>query len=1026
MAGSRIKGITVEINGDTTKLSDSLKSVDKSLRTTQSSLRDVNKLLKLDPGNTELVAQKQKYLQKEISDTESKLKTLKLASKQAQQALSEGKISTEQYDALQREIIDTEHKLSGLKSEAEGAGKSVKESGTGLKSFGDEAKGSSLKMQALATMCGNVASAALSKLGDAIKSATGKLVEIGKQAYESYSTFQQMEGGVEKLYGTGGKSLEEYAKSQGQSVDQAKKKYNELESSVNTVMKNAQQAFKTSGMSANEYMDTATQFSASLISSLGGDTQKAAKQTDVAMRAMSDNVNTFGTNAEDVSNAFKGFSKQNYTMLDNLKLGYGGTKQEMERLIKDANAWGKANGEASNLSINSFSDVVTAIQQVQEAQGIAGTTSREAATTIEGSMTMAKAAWENFQTALGGGGDVKQATKDLAESVTAVFDNMLPEIEAVIDGIVTALPELAEKFAPLAGKIGDAIKKHAPDIVDSLKEFISTGLKLASDNAPGALKFAVSLIKEIGSDLIEHAPDIVDSLSTVLSTVTDYARENLPGMISELLQQLPDIISSAVGGAGDILSAIFPGASEAISSAVEFINGTVVPALSTVFTWIDKNKSALADAMIVVGTVVATIKILTGILKGVELAMAALNAVMALNPIVLIVAAIAGLVAAFVILWNKCDAFRNFWLGLWDGIKSAFSAWCEGIQELWSALSDAISTIVNAIQTVVTTVWDAVKTAVITVVSTIKTGVENAWNGIRNTTKAVFDAVKNFVTTVWNGIKTAISTVVNAIKSAVEAAWNGIKTATSTIFNGVKSVVTTVWNAIKSAVEAVVKAVKSAVETAWNGIKSVTETIFNGVKSVVESVWNGISSAISGVVNGIKSIVQSAWDTVSSVVKNISNAFSDLISSALGWGHDLISNLVSGLWDKMSSVIDAASNIGQAIYDHIHFSEPDKGPLKNFHTFMPDMIDLMVHGIKKNQKKVGIAASGLAAELSSGISPNATVKSVLTEGINSGGNVVYNNQVYNNQKTLNQTNNSPKALSRLEIYRQTNMAVSRF
>ena len=210
--------------------------------------------------------------------------------------------------------------------------------------------------------------AAVAAVG-ATSAAVGALT---KQSVQAYANFEQLSGGVKKLYGDASDEL----------------------------MKYADDAYKTSGMSANQYMEQATQFSAALINSLEGDTSAAAKQTDVAMRAISDNFNTFGGDIQNVQNAFTGFAKGQFNMLDNLKLGYGGTKTEMERLIADANAYAEANGQAANLSIESFSDIVTAIELVQEKQGIAGTTAKEAATTIEGSLSMTKAAWENLVTSL--------------------------------------------------------------------------------------------------------------------------------------------------------------------------------------------------------------------------------------------------------------------------------------------------------------------------------------------------------------------------------------------------------------------------------------------------------------------------------------------------------------------------------------------------------------------------------------------------------------------------------------------------
>ena len=249
----------------------------------------------------------------------------------------------------------------------------------------DEASG---KIEGISSGAIAKASAMGQAMYDATKFVASKAVDAGKAivggAVEGYASYEQLAGGVKKLYGD----------------------------ASNTVMRFAQDAYKTSGMSANQYMEQATSFSAALVSSLGGDTAAAARQTDVAMRAISDNVNTFGSDMDSVQNAFQGFAKQNYTMLDNLKLGYGGTKQEMERLIADANAYAAANGKAADLSIDSFSDIVTAIELIQEKQGIAGTTAKEAATTIEGSIAMTKAAWANLLAEFGKeDGDVGKRVK---------------------------------------------------------------------------------------------------------------------------------------------------------------------------------------------------------------------------------------------------------------------------------------------------------------------------------------------------------------------------------------------------------------------------------------------------------------------------------------------------------------------------------------------------------------------------------------------------------------------------------------
>ena len=258
-----------------------------------------------------------------------------------------------------------------------------------------------------------------------VAAAVGSVLETTVGAV---ATYEQMAGGIAKLYGNAGQTLEEYAAANAMAADEATAAWERNNQAQELMMQNAWNAWKTTGQNANDYMETATQFSASLVSSLGGDTLKAAELTDVAMRAMSDNVNTFGTDFDSVSDAFKGFSKANFSMLDNLKLGYGGSREEMERLIKDANEYRASIGESSDLTIDSFADQIEAIQSIQEKQQIAGTTAKEAATTIEGSTSMAKAAWQNLATTIGGGTleNVRTAMGDFGESVLTVLGNVVP------------------------------------------------------------------------------------------------------------------------------------------------------------------------------------------------------------------------------------------------------------------------------------------------------------------------------------------------------------------------------------------------------------------------------------------------------------------------------------------------------------------------------------------------------------------------------------------------------------------------
>lgn len=360
---------------------------------------------------------------------------------------------------------------------------------------------------------GTAAKAGVAALGAALASAATGTVALGKAALESYAQYEQLVGGVDKLFQDASPKLQEYAAN----------------------------AYQTAGMSANQYMEQATSFSAALINSLKGDTQKAADQADVAMRAMSDNVNTFGSNMEDVQNAFQGFSKQNFTMLDNLKLGYGGTKQEMQRLIDDANEYAASIGEASNLSIDSFSDIVTAIDLIQQKQHIAGTTAREAATTIEGSVNMAKAAWQNWVTELGkDDADMEKLTTQLVDSVTTAASNIVPRI-AVIAG--AAMAALSEQLPSAVEQLGASLSEYAPTLGASVMSLIGTVAQMAMEYAPTAL---LAIVGALTTFLTEYAPTLLQAAMTMFLAIVQALTESGPQIMDALMVVLQSLVQVCI------------------------------------------------------------------------------------------------------------------------------------------------------------------------------------------------------------------------------------------------------------------------------------------------------------------------------------------------------------------------------------------------------------------------------------------------------------------------------------------------
>jgi phage-related protein len=332
---------------------------------------------------------------------------------------------------------------------------------------------------------GNVAKVGFGVVTAAIGAGTAAMGAFGKSALDSYANYEQLAGGVEKLYGTAADKL----------------------------MKYAQDGYKTAGMSANQYMETATSFSAALIKSLNGDVDKAAKMTDKAMQAMSDNVNVFGSDMGSVQNAFQGFAKQNYTMLDNLKLGYGGTKEEMQKLIADANEYRASIGETSDLTIDSFADIVTAIDSIQQKQKIAGATAKEAMTTIEGSANMTKAAWENLITAIGRGEGITEAFSGLKD---AIFGIGLTE-----DGKETGLlNQIVPRIQTVMKGAGDAIVEAAPTISEAIPNLVDAVL-------PSMLEGGISLAGAIGQGIISAVPSLWTSVSSAASTVGGYLYDGM-------------------------------------------------------------------------------------------------------------------------------------------------------------------------------------------------------------------------------------------------------------------------------------------------------------------------------------------------------------------------------------------------------------------------------------------------------------------------------------------------------------------
>lgn len=418
MAGNkRVQGITVEIGGNTKGLDTALRKVNKTVNETQEQLKDVKKLLKFDPGNTELLAQKQQLLKKAVSETTDRLAQLKDAEKQLKDSGVDE--NGAQFQSLRREIIETENSLDNLRDAAN-------ESNVALEKIGATADKVASGAQKVADATAGISRTAQAGLA-AAAAATVKIVD-------SYADYEQLIGGVETLF----------------------------KGDAKTLVNSANNAYKTAGLSANAYMETATGFAASLVSSLEGDTRKAVKMADMAITDMADNANKMGSDIQSIQNAYQGFAKQNYTMLDNLKLGYGGTKEEMQRLLDEAE---KLSG--IHYDIGNYADIVNAIHVIQDEMGITGTTAKEAEGTISGSIAAFKSSVSNLLAGMGdANADVDQLTDNVVEAFKTMAGNIIPILQNIWDhlpgGAKFALIAMgaAAAISPVAGavaNIGNAV-----------------------------------------------------------------------------------------------------------------------------------------------------------------------------------------------------------------------------------------------------------------------------------------------------------------------------------------------------------------------------------------------------------------------------------------------------------------------------------------------------------------------------------------------------------------------------------------
>lgn len=417
----------------------------------------------------------------------------------------------------------------------------------GKDQFNGDLDESSSKAEKLSSKIGKGLGVAAKIGAAAIGAAATAVGALTKKSLEEYAEYEQLVGGVETLF----------------------------KDSADVVMQYANNAYKTAGLSANDYMETVTSFSASLLQSLGGDTEAAAKQANLAVTDMADNANKMGTAMGDIQNAYQGFAKQNYTMLDNLKLGYGGTKEEMQRLIDDANALNAAQGNLTNYSIDSYADIVSAIHDVQTEMGITGTTAKEASTTIQGSLSAMKSAWTNLLTGIGDDSqDLDKLINNFVESTGTAAENILPRLGKIITGIgslaerlapvvaaaipglvTTVLPKLVQSGISMVGAILQGLVQMLPQIIQYGIDMVITLIESISSDPESLVETAITLVVTIVSGLIDAIPKLIAAAADLVTGLLRALISNAPNLLAAGLKLVGKIVEGIANSLGEIVKA---------------------------------------------------------------------------------------------------------------------------------------------------------------------------------------------------------------------------------------------------------------------------------------------------------------------------------------------------------------------------------------------------------------------------------------------------------------------------------------
>ena len=720
----------------------------------------------------------------------------------------------------------------------------------------------SLDTGGLQSGMGKVASVAQQALGvftgQMMTRAVDALANLGKSALDSVGQLEQNVGGVETLFGD----------------------------AADAVIASADRAYQTAGMSANDYMSTVTSFSASLLQSLGGNTEEAAKVADMAIIDMADNANKMGTSMGMIQNAYQGFAKQNYTMLDNLKLGYGGTKTEMERLLADAE---KLTGV--KYDINNLNDVYQAIHAVQEEMGITGTTAKEAASTLEGSMASAKAAWDNF---MNGSGDADQ----LADAFATAADNIVKNLAEIIPrfaetlpalggAIIAQIPGLVAAIVPAVLSAGQSVLKQLQDAVLDF-DFAGTADKV--------VQMITGFIEGDGlgsllDSLVTIFTGIVNGISSMLPSLLPALIELISYVVTSLLDQLPAILDCALelilGLAQGILAALpvlIEALPEVISSIVEFLISAVpqiidagIELLMALVDALPVIIDALVDALpqIIKATVTALIAAAPQIAKaGIKLLGALIEAIPVI--VVELAKAVPDIVAAIIDVLAELPGLIG---EVFAEIVTDLVEWGQQMLSNASmAMSNMLSQVNSIIQELPGKIWTHLVNAVNKVIAWGQQMVSNASTAASNMLSKVSGIIQELPGKIWTHLVNTVNKVVAWGQQMVSNASTAASNMLSKVSGIIQELPGKIWTHLVNTVN---KVVAWGTQLAQKGAAAATQ-LFNSIVNGLSSLPSKMAEIGSNIVSGIWNGISSGWNWLTNKVSNLANSLLDAAKDALG------------------------------------------------------------------------------------------------------------------------------------------------